>query len=65
MSRIFLRISSWYALMWLSASISCAQRFSMILTGPFPKMSFWKMSVREACGSTEKTRTFLPWDASQ
>ena len=50
--------------MWLSASISCAQRFSMIFTGPFPKMSFWKMSVREACGSTEKTRTFFPCDAS-
>jgi len=32
---------------------------------PLPKMSFWKMSVREACGSTEKTRTFFPCEASQ
>ncbi len=37
----------------------------MILTGPLPKMSFWKMSDRLACGSTEKTSTFLPCEASQ
>jgi hypothetical protein len=50
--------------MWLSASISWAQRLSATFTGPLPKMSRWKMSVREAWGSTEKTRTFFPWLAS-
>ena len=65
MSRIFFRISCWYSLMWLSASISCAHRLSMILTGPLPKMSRWKMSVSEAWGSTENTSTFLPCFASQ
>jgi hypothetical protein len=28
-------------------------------------MSRWKMSERLACGSTEKSRTRLPWLASQ
>ena len=37
----------------------------MIWTGPLPKMSFWKMSVRLAWGSTEKTSTLLPGLASQ
>jgi hypothetical protein len=31
----------------------------MILTGPLPKISFWKISDKLACGSTEKTRTFF------
>src|SRR2546422_6077825 len=65
MSRIFWRISSWYSRMWRSASISCAQRLSMIFTAPLPKMSCWKMSDRLACGSTEKTSTRLPCWASQ
>src|SRR6266480_1308384 len=65
MSRIFFRISSWSSLIRRSASTSCAQRFSMIGTGPLPKMSRWKMSERLACGSTEKRRTRLPWRASQ
>ena len=37
----------------------------MIFTGPLPKMSFWKMSLSEACGSTEKTSTLCPCCASQ
>jgi hypothetical protein len=37
----------------------------VISTGPLPKMSRLKMSVSEACGSTENTSTFLPWLASQ
>jgi len=37
----------------------------MIETGPLPKMSRWKISDRLACGSTEKSRTFFPWLASQ
>src|SRR5712692_2717420 len=65
MSRIFLRISSWYSLIRRSASTSWAQRFCMIGTGPLPKMSFWKMSERLAWGSTEKRSTRLPWLASQ
>src|SRR6266704_780604 len=48
MSKIFLRTSSWYALILESASISCAQRLSMILTAPLPKMSRLKMSLRDA-----------------
>src|SRR5918996_3438017 len=50
--------------MWLSASTSWAQRLSMIFTGPWPKMSRWKMSDRLAWGSTENTKTFCPRLAS-
>src|SRR6266508_2988686 len=64
-SRIFWRTSSWYSLMWRSASISCAHRFSMIFTGPLPKMSCWKMSDRLAWGSTENTSTLWPRRANQ
>src|SRR5579884_1071018 len=48
MSRIFCRISSWYALMRWSASISWAHRLSMIFTGPFPKMfidNLWAQEI--------------------
>src|SRR5713226_6632953 len=37
----------------------------MIETGPLPKISRRKMSERLACGSTENSRTFFPWRASQ
>jgi hypothetical protein len=64
-SRIFWRISSWYALMWASASISWAHRLPVICTGPCPKMSRSKMSDRLAWGSTENTSTRWPCSASQ